>query len=151
MDSYVYKRLEFTASTFQRILPNKSASILDMGCANGGLLKSLKQMGYQNLMGIDPSKSCNDHVKKTGIHCLEGDIFSQSFKQLSMTFDCIILTHVLEHIYDLSAAIANLSSKLNENGILYIEVPDASRYSDLYFVPYYYIDCEHINHFNYNK
>ncbi len=150
-ESYDYMRLEKTTFTIQRILPNQSASILDMGCANGGLLNSLKKLGYQNIMGIDPSKACNNHVKNLGIHCIEGDIFSESFRDLSQTFDCIILTHVLEHIYDLSDAIMNLSLKLNKNGVLYIEVPDASRYADYYMVPYYYIDCEHINHFDFNS
>lgn len=149
--SYDHLRLELTAATIHRILPDHSANILDMGCANGGLLYALKQLGYKNIMGIDPSKSCNNHVNNLGILCIEGDIFSASFSQLSKTFDCIILTHVLEHIYDLSTAIINLSSKLNENGILFVEVPDASRYSDYYIVPYYYIDCEHINHFDQNS
>jgi SAM-dependent methyltransferase len=146
--AYDYGRLEFIAATIHRVLPELSSSILDMGCANGGLLNSLKQLGYSNILGIDPSKSCNNHVKNLGIECIEGDIFSKTFKQLPKTFDCIILTHVLEHIYDFQTAIINLSAKLNNDGILYIEVPDASRYSDYYFVPYYYIDCEHINHFD---
>lgn len=34
---------------------------------------------------------------------------------------------------------------------MYLEVPDASRYSDFYKVPYHYFDCEHINHFDENS
>ena len=144
-------RLEATAKTIQRVVPNKSARILDMGCANGGLLKVLNDLGYQNVMGVDPSDTCIKHIEESGFECIKGDIFSQSFRDLSTTFDCIILTHVLEHIYDLNTAIKNLSSKLNDNGLLYIEVPDASHYSEYYIVPYYYIDCEHINHFDNNS
>jgi SAM-dependent methyltransferase len=148
IENYDSKRLEFTANSIKRVLPDCSSSILDMGCANGGLLRSLKQIGYNNILGIDPSKICNQHVTSLGINCVEGDIFSTTFTRISEKFDCIVLTHVLEHIYDLSKAIDNLSLKLNKNGILFIEVPDASRYSDYYIVPYYYIDCEHINHFD---
>lgn len=150
-ESYDSSRLEFTANTIRKLLPDNSSSIMDMGCANGGLLKSLKLLGYKNILGIDPSRACNKHVSNLGIDCIEGDIFSTTFNQISKTFDCIILTHVLEHIYDLHLAISNLSLKLNNNGFLYIEVPDASRYSDYYIVPYYYIDCEHINHFDANS
>lgn len=150
-NNYDYDRLERTAKTIQTILNNKSLSILDMGCANGGLLKSLKKLGFNNIMGIDPSKTCNTYVNNEGISCMEGDIFSESFKNLSITFDCFILTHVLEHIYDLKIAIGNIVSKIKENGILYVEVPDASRYFEYYMVPYYYIDCEHINHFDKNS
>ena len=122
-----------------------------MGCANGGLLKTLKLFGYQNIMGIDPSKACNKHVNNLGIPCIDGDIFSSLFELLSKTFDCIILTQALEHIYYLSMTIENLPSKLNENCILYIEVPDSSSYADYYMVPDYYIDCKHINHFDNNS
>ena len=146
-----HQRLEVTSSTIFKILTNHQVSILDMGCANGGLLKVLKSLGYQNILGIDPSKKCNINVNNFGIQCIEGDIFSKSFKEYPKTFDCIILTHVLEHIYDLNTAIENIRSKLNDEGILYIEVPDASRYSEYYTVPYYYIDCEHINHFDHDS
>ena len=151
IENYDSKRLEFTANAIKRVLPDYSSAILDMGCANGGLLRSLKQLGYQNIMGVDPSKNCNKHVTGLGINCIEGDIFSTAFTRMPEMFDCIVLTHVLEHIYDLPKAIDNLSAKLNENGILFIEVPDASRYSDYYIVPYYYIDCEHINHFDHTS
>jgi hypothetical protein len=150
-DSFDLLRLEAAVNIIQRILPFKSAKILDMGCANGGLLKVLNNLGYQNVIGVDPSETCIKHIESCGIKCIKGDIFSQSFQDLSTTFDCIILTHVLEHIYDLNTAIENLSSKLNDNGVLYIEVPDASHYSDFFIVPYYYIDCEHINHFDKNS
>ena len=148
---YDHQRLEVTSSTISKVLTNHQVSILDMGCANGGLLKVLKSLGYQDILGIDPSKKCNINVNNSGIQCIEGDIFSESFKEYPKTFDCIVLTHVLEHIYDLNTAIENISSKLNDEGILYIEVPDASRYSEYYTVPYYYIDCEHINHFDHDS
>ena len=34
-----------------------------------------------------------------------------------------------------------------DNGFLYLEVPDASRYLDYKHLPFYYFDHEHINHF----
>lgn len=52
VEKFDYDRLMLTASTINRVLPQYSACILDMGCANGGLLKTLKQMGYTNIMGI---------------------------------------------------------------------------------------------------
>ncbi|MEI7513634.1 MAG: methyltransferase domain-containing protein [bacterium] len=145
------KRLELTASVIHRLLPKMSDSILDIGCANGGLLNVLRKNGYYNILGVDPSLSCVQHVQSLGIKCVVGDIFSSAFNEIQEKFDCIILTHVFEHIYDLKNAVENISAKLNDNGIIYIEVPDASSYADYYSVPYYYIDCEHINHFEENS
>jgi len=59
----------------------------------------------------------------------------------------IILSHVLEHIYDLETAMYNICGMLNDDGMIYIDVPDASRYYDYYIKPFYYFDLEHINHF----
>jgi hypothetical protein len=37
---------------------------------------------------------------------------------------------------------------MNENAMLYLEVPDAARYADFYKGPYHYFHIEHINHFD---
>jgi SAM-dependent methyltransferase len=142
---YDAHRLEQTASDIRKVLPDKNASVLDIGCGNGGLLLALKHSGYNNVTGLDPSRKCVATVRGQGINALAGDIFSADF---DAQFDCIILSHVLEHIYDLRGAVRRLTSWLRVDGISYVEVPDASRYSDYYVVPYYYFDIEHINHFD---
>jgi SAM-dependent methyltransferase len=142
---YDAQRLERTASDIEKVISNKSATILDVGCGNGGLLLALKRKGYNNLFGLDPSATCVTNVKELGIHAVKGGIFSS---KLNQQFDFIILSHVLEHVYDLQEAMENVNSWLKVGGILYIEVPDAQRYADQYIVPYYYFDIEHINHFD---
>lgn len=146
------KRLKRTASDISNYLYDKNASILDIGCANGGLLVELKKLGYNNLTGLDPSINCVQNVMTRDIIAFKGGVFSiNSSISSNKNFDCIILSHVLEHIYDLKLAVSCIVEKLNNNGILYIEVPDASDYINHYIVPYYYFDCEHINHFDENS
>src|SRR4030042_4107128 len=132
-------------------LPDKNVSILDIGCANGELLVELKKLGYKNLNGLDPSKKCVQNVKNQGINAYEGELFSIDLSIHDKKFDCIILSHVFEHICDLQTAADNVARKLNENGVLYVEVPDASRYLEYYIVPFHYFDAEHINHFDENS
>lgn len=141
-------RLQQTASSIANKLPSRSSAILDIGCANGGLLKALHGLSFTNLTGIDPSPICVAHVSQAGITCYEGGIFEQDKLPTGIKFDCIILSHVLEHVYDLRQAVVAITALLKNGGLLYIEVPDASRYHDFYVVPYYYFDCEHINHFS---
>jgi FlaA1/EpsC-like NDP-sugar epimerase len=63
-------------------------------------------------------------------------------------YDCITICHVLEHIYDLDAFIKNIINNLSENGIVYIEVPNAEYYSEFQsFGPLQEINLEHINFF----
>jgi len=125
-------------------LNDENAKIVDMGCGNGGLLQALKEIGYKNLTAIDPSRKCIDNIRKHGISGIEGSLFQNN---ISEKFDLVILSHVLEHIVNVSSALQVLRSMLSDNGMIYIEVPDASRYADHYIVPYYYFDTEHINHF----
>jgi len=40
-------------------------------------------------------------------------------------FDCIILSHVIEHLYNGEEVIRKLLNKLKENGIIYIEFPSS--------------------------
>lgn len=144
---YDAKRLLQTVQEIEKFLPDKSAKILDVGAANGGLLLALKRAGYNCLTGLDPSLACVRKMQSSGLKSVVGGIFSTSSLN-NEKFDCILLTHVLEHIYDVRGAIKNLLLFLNEGGILYIEVPNAALYSKYFIVPFYYFDCEHINHFD---
>lgn len=140
-------RLDEVAKAIATFLPRK-AKILDMGCANGGMLLSLKKQGFDNLVGIDPSERCVKNCQEQGFEAYQSNIFSTDLLAFSEEFDCIILSHVLEHIYDLNGAVQQLDSLLKRDGCIYVEVPDASRYKDFYVIPNYYFDCEHINHFS---
>lgn len=143
------RKLERTADDISSVIKDKSAKILDVGCAEGDLLLELKNRGYKNLKGLDPSQSCVSHItKEHKIDANIGGLFSLTSIFKENEFDCVILTHVLEHIYDLAMAIQNIYFILKEDGILYLEVPDASRYLKYYIVPFYYFDIEHINHFD---
>lgn len=143
------KRLKRTVDDISSVITDKSAKILDIGCAEGDLLLELKNRGYTNLMGLDPSQYCVSHINNEHkIDANIGGLFSLTSVFNENEFDCVILSHVFEHIYDLSIAIQNIYSILKDDGILYLEVPDASRYFEYYIVPFHYFDIEHINHFD---
>ncbi|NCQ97448.1 MAG: class I SAM-dependent methyltransferase [Microcystis wesenbergii Mw_QC_S_20081001_S30D] len=144
---YDAARLQKTAECIAGFLPDKSVRILDIGCANGGLLGYLKKLGYNNLCGLDPSPACVENTKQLyGIEAYAGSIFTPP--QDLGDFDVVILSHVLEHIQDLASALSNFKNLLGKNGVLYAEVPDAKKYLDFYVSPFHYFDTEHINHFS---
>ena len=139
-------RFEIAFNEF-KIFIRLDSQILDLGCANGGFLHVLKTKGFCNVAGLDMSKQCVANVKALGIECCKGGLFDFPENFINR-FDLIILSHVLEHIYDIEIAMQNISHMLKDNGMVYIEVPDASRYHDFYIKPFYYFDLEHINHFD---
>ncbi len=147
------QRYERITACIKRYI-NKQQSVIDIGCANGGLLRMLKDSEYENLTGMDLAQRCLDNVNSYGIRTQKGSIVSEDLsedKALKEQFDCIILSHIMEHICDLKTALKNIFQWLKPNGYVYIEVPDASRYVDFYIAPYHYFDCEHINHFDENS
>jgi 2-polyprenyl-3-methyl-5-hydroxy-6-metoxy-1,4-benzoquinol methylase len=150
INSYDADKYERTVYDLGKIVTDKNSSILDIGCAKGGLLATLKLHGYSNLTGLDPSSSCVNQIKMQGIHALQGGLFRDNFPGdfLNYEFDCVIISHVIEHVYDLVLAISNALALVKQGGVLYLEVPDASRYTRYYVCPYHYFDLEHINHFD---
>lgn len=142
------QRLKRAAADISKHITNHKKSILDIGCANGGLLSELRNQGFNDLTGLDPSSACVSYVNNLNIDVYLGSIFGENVSLPKKKFDLVILSHVLEHILDVRSAYKNALSLLKEDGLLYIEVPDASRYRAYYVVPYFYFDCEHINHFD---
>ncbi len=144
------RRLEDVAEYLgTRISPG--SRILDVGCGNGGLLAAFKRLGFTDLTGFDPSVACCQRVHNQGFSACnislplaDRDLSSEYRKP----YDLLILSHVLEHVYDAHAVIASLVPLLTKKGILYIEIPDPTGYSNAEFPPLYFFDPEHINHFS---
>ncbi len=139
------KRLKETAGMIAAFLNNTNASVLDVGCANGGLLKSIKELGNTRVFGIDPSPICVENTKRIGVNAEIGSLFQPLSHEL---FDCVILSHTLEHVQDLRQAALWIHSMLGVDACVYIEVPDAARYADFVDAPFQDFNTEHINHFS---
>lgn len=141
------RRLDETASIVARHVP-ASAKILDIGCAGGGLLAALHNLGYRKLHGADAASACIETVHAQGFagHCLP--LTQLEALAEDVPFDAIVLSHVLEHVADLPRLLSSIASLVAPNGVIYLETPDAARYAGFPHVPWYFFDSEHINHFD---
>jgi SAM-dependent methyltransferase len=141
---YDTRRLPFAVSIISSWLGDRNARIVDIGCANGGLLVELRKNGFNNVVGIDPSPSCARTAKELyGI-----DVHVAPISRIPGSiglFDVVILGSVLEHIVDLKGTIDRIKALLNPCGQVYIEVPDMSRCSQLNDAPFQEFSVEHIN------
>jgi SAM-dependent methyltransferase len=141
------RRFAATANIIAGFSKDTRASILDLGCANGGLLKALRQLGFHNVCGVDPSSACVENARRSGVEAHVGSLFQPLSAR---RFDGLVLSHVLEHVHDLNQAVRSLRPLLADgrNSWVYVEVPDASRYADHLFSPFQDFNTEHINHFS---
>lgn len=139
-------RLKGVADILARCAPSRDARILDVGCANGGLLEALRALGFSNLTGIDPSAACVAHTRANGIEAHRGEV--TKLPAGLGRFDVVILTAVLEHLVEVKAAISSLVDVCADHGRIYLEVPDAARYAQFLHAPFQDFNTEHINHFS---
>ena len=101
---------------------DKSASILEIGCSGGALIKDLYTRGYSDIHGIDISEKAIQLSKKRGIRNTQVmDGVSPAFPDRS--FDLIIASDVLEHLERDNVALANWYRLLKEGGRLIVFVP----------------------------
>jgi predicted TPR repeat methyltransferase len=121
--------------------------IVDVGCATGALLAEFKKRGFTNLKGYDPSRTCCEAAKRLyGIDVAESTINGLGSHPESA--DLVIMTGVLEHLADVDTSIVLLKGMLASGGMLYFEVPDASRYDEWFSAPYQFFSMEHVNFFS---
>ena len=158
MSKYEYAHREggespFDAARFTQIasylasqLPDRKTRVLDVGCATAGQLAKLRALGYENLMGLDPSPTCARLARQ--FHEIEvrvGTLFENDLP--AGAFDLIILVGVLEHVRDVAAAVRQLGASLSADGLIFAEVPDATAFRDWPDAPYQEFSIEHINFF----
>lgn len=135
------------AGFVRRHCPDRSATILDIGCATGAFLAALKSRGFTHVEGLDPSPGCAMTARRLyGIPVITGTLFD--LDKIKTLYDLIILTGVLEHIRDLRQAIAIITRRLKPGGRLFIGVPDAIRFQKAQSSPFQQISMEHINFFS---
>lgn len=141
------RRLEETAREIARHVPDMDERIVDVGCANGGLLKWLSALGYRALHGVDPARACAAAAERfENVRGHVGSLFD--LPDAVREADCLILSHVLEHIRDLPGAMGAVFEAVRPGGRVYVEVPDAMRYWECLSAPLQDFNTEHINHFS---
>lgn len=139
-------RLEQAGTIFASHIPSQEDRILDVGCANGGLLQVLGGLGFRNLVGVDPSPACVENTRRSGWQSYRGDLAHLPAE--IGRFDAVILTAVLEHVLDVKSAISALVRVCSDHGRIFLEVPDAAAYADFVHAPFQDFNTEHINHFS---
>jgi SAM-dependent methyltransferase len=139
-------RLPECADILARLIPH-DAAILDVGCGSGGVLAALQQRGFTHLAGLDPTSECIRIIRDDlGLDARIGTIAEHAFPPRS--FDLVLSTVVFEHLLNPGMDVDKMADLLKPEGMAFILVPDASRYSEFMVSPFQDINVEHINHFS---
>ncbi len=101
--------------------PISGERILDVGCGTGFISRSLT--GKNEVHGVDISTEYLARAASYGIETEQWDI-QKGLPFDSGSFDVVLMTEVLEHIFDTDALISEVRRVLKEEGVLVLTVPN---------------------------
>lgn len=119
--------MPFGLSTLARLSKGK---LVDVGCGDGEMLQFAIQMGWDGF-GLELDPQAISAVRKKGLTVLEGGY--ETLDNYPSLFDCIICSHVLEHVHGPIAALEKMMCALKPGGVLLLSCPNARSKASKYF------------------
>ena len=114
-------------------IPTSIESLLDVGCGTGSLMKWVRsKMGPKvHLEGITYSGEEASEAACFADKVWSGDLNQFEFDRLGQ-FDCIVCSHVLEHLQWPERVLALLKEHLTDNGRLIVALPNILHFKSRY-------------------
>lgn len=110
------------------VVLGRKGRLLDIGVGRGDVLIAAKARGWE-IEGVEPSSTFADYAEKR----LVTKIWRVPIEDAEIPandFDAVILSAVLEHLYDPDAVMMKISRILKSGGLLFVDVPNEA---GLYF------------------
>ncbi|MEO8231389.1 MAG: class I SAM-dependent methyltransferase [Ignavibacteriota bacterium] len=140
-ESYLSKKYQYPSSPFKYLylvmyfiplrksatdfkvmfLENMKGNILDIGCGNGDFLLFMKSKGW-DVTGIDSDLKAVAQAQSKGLNVINGYMLDQKFEDNK--FNAIVLSHLIEHLYDPYKILTECKRILKRNGKLVIATPN---------------------------
>jgi 2-polyprenyl-3-methyl-5-hydroxy-6-metoxy-1,4-benzoquinol methylase len=123
-------------------------SVLDVGCGRGVLLQEFRRRGWK-VQGTELSEEAASYARQTlKIPVQIGSLETLHFP--TNHFDAVILWHVLEHVHNPQALLAEINRILKPDGVLLISVPNFGSFeARISKDKWFHLDVpRHITHFS---
>lgn len=97
--------------------------LLDVGCASGVFLNSMKALETWVIKGVEPNAQVAEYARrKYGLDVVTGTLEKARFPQ--GYFDCVTMWDVLEHVHSPLDTLLEINRILKDDGILLVRVPN---------------------------
>ncbi len=100
----------------------KHSLIIDVGSNDGIGLKPFKDVGFNNILGYEPSKKLCAESKKQGIRTLNRFFNKKNTSNLNNKADLILASNVFAHNDDLDSLFISMKNTIKKSGRIVIEV-----------------------------
>lgn len=123
LDSRLHKKAKnwFFVKRLRMLGGVNARRVLEVGYAQGNLLRALKHEGSFQAEGIDLADAPYEYLKALGLQVSISSIEDMKFP--AGKFDIVIGLHVIEHLHNLHLFVKELGRVLSENGHLYLQMP----------------------------
>ncbi|MDC0903625.1 NAD-dependent epimerase/dehydratase family protein [Pelagibacteraceae bacterium] len=103
-------------------LNKKKSLIIDVGSNDGVALRPFLEMGYKNLLGIEPAKNLAKLANKNKIKTFNGFLEKKNIKNIKKNAELILASNVFAHSDKLKEMAECMLKLLAKNGTIIIEV-----------------------------
>ena len=103
-------------------LNKKRSYIIDIGSNDGVALKPFLDLGYKNILGIEPAKNLAKLANRNKIKTFNGFLEKKNIKKLKKNADLILASNVFAHSDKLKEMSECMLSLLSKKGTIIIEV-----------------------------
>ena len=101
----------------------KPARLVDVGCGNGYMLELATRLGW-DATGLELDPAAVASACALGLHVLEGGY--ERLAEFERGVDCVLCSHVLEHVSDPRELIHLAARALKPGGVLLLALPNAT-------------------------
>jgi hypothetical protein len=129
---------------FLRRYISTNGKAFQVGCSDGYTLHCFSELGWE-VSGIDPSSHALSVAKKLWGLELQDGFFEHYEPKKDEKYDLILLTHILEHMYNPIETLKKCKEMLAHSGSILVEVPVLKAPKSL---PPGYFSFEHLNYFS---
>jgi trans-aconitate methyltransferase len=106
------------------LVPKEARRFLDVGCGTGALVAAIqREHGGSHFEGITYSEEEARRAQEIMHRVWRADLNTFDFEQLGM-FDCIVCSHVLEHLARPWEVLQRLRGHLDPDGVLLVALPN---------------------------
>ena len=103
-------------------LKPKKSYIIDIGSNDGVALKPFKDLGFKNILGVEPAKNLAKLANKNKIKTFNGFLDKKNIKKIKKNADLILASNVFAHSDNLKEMAECMIDLLSKKGTIIIEV-----------------------------